>query len=322
MTRRKLSNPDRTYARAAYILLAILFLWLAVHEYRSFARQEEAYRAAAEEQVEQRLDSLADDLHTYTLSGLADIIELATIVTREEPVAIQSTLERFVEGNENLYFARYIAADGSSVMAGEFTLEQNEVERTLASLRDTSRAAGGSGFVFSRLYAYADPSGTQKYLIYAHVPLAGKGPDETLELGFAIDPIFENIRRAEHGDERLVLLDSDGRYLVAPDGNTRLEENFFAGYPEQVADRIFSSSTDGTFTDDGSVYSFRHVMTPGVRLGIDERQYWVLVSIANEGTIFTEARHFMYQWVAAFAFLALMLAAIAMLIARMARNRI
>lgn len=305
--------------RIAFALLAVLFLSILIHEFNSFERQVREYEASVTSLAEERLASIAEDMHGYILEGLRDIQTLSAVVGEyDTPGMRQGSLDRFVNERGTLYFARYVTADGTSLESGVPLPPAGDADDPFVPLRALSEQQGKNQIVTSELQSYALAASQEGMsLVYLYMPASAGA---YLAIAFAVDPLFEQVRQGERAGEWLMLLDAQGRYLVGTDGEMHLQESFFEDYPQDVTERIFGSEEAGIFVHDGQVFTYRHVMTPGVTVGITDRQYWVLLEISEERDLYSETRDLELQRIASLATFALLILMLGWCMALLARR--
>ena len=279
----------RAMVRSMAVLLVVLFAAVALHEYRLFSVQEALHRAQTLDVITTRVAVIAADLQGYSIAGLGNVralvtaLELAPRMREPEAAFYQRELDRFAEEHRSFYFARYIPEQGTPVHAGEDVIPSaGEPESPFTELAELARLPGSDEVMASGLVERRSPAGARTPIIYLLVEATSpERQNGRLELALDLTPLFGIVRESARPDERLMLLDGDGKYLVATGGERGPDALFREDYPSQVADAIFGDKTAGTFAYGGEIFVFRHVMVPGVRTGIAPDRYWVLVSAAS-----------------------------------------
>lgn len=319
----------RALTKSLFITAALLLLVLLVsfifHDGGRMREINGLYRSYASDTAKQRLAAIGSTMRDYVLSGLGSVIALATSVL-ESPDAdvLQERLVRFVNDHDHFHFARYVSPDGVRIEAGRPAFSPGE-EDPFPELAALSEERGHSGLVASRLYELPQVVGDSTWVIYVYVPLVYQETFRgALELGFAVDPLFAEVARAERDAEILVLLDNEGNYLVSPSNEPPRATSFFEDYPHVVTGKIFGENKTGVFTHDGTVFTFRHSMIPGIQLGDAEDNHWVLLSIADEARVYPASNRYTMEHMGAsitFTILIAMLAAVLGALWRVASNR-
>lgn len=291
----------RTLIVMAFLLIGVLVVSMMVHEWRRMERTDTLYRAYTSDTAKQRLGSIAQNINDYTLSGLGGVIALGTSVIETADIAgIAERLERFVALNDQFYFARYVSPEGETVRAGDAAFDTDGQDDPFPELAAVSEQEGRGGLVVSSLFEQRQITGDSLWVIYAYVPLVVENQFRgALELGFAVDPLFAEVQRSERDTETLVLLDASGRYLVPPEHEPPLSESFFEEYPHEVTGKVYGDQKSGAFTHEGMVYVFRHIMAPGVRSGVSDRNHWVLLSISSEQSVFSASERLRVEYMGA-----------------------
>lgn len=278
---------NRALVRIIGGLVLVLAVGTVFHEYRLSVDREYAVTQLIHDRASERLSMVAREMHTYALDGLAALQVLMSSLDVVDGVVAERIVATFVAEREDFYLVRYRAPDESVIEYGwgvaAFIEESDRIFNALEAI-DT----GEVGVVVAgAVVPYETATGERVHGVPVRINLRGG----VLEAVFAIDPMFAMVRNAEQPGEDMLLVDVDGIYLVAHDGLLRSTESLFGEYADRAVATVFSEQRTGTFTTDGTFFAFRHVMTPGVRLGLSERQYWVLVLTRPEDAMLAQARN-------------------------------
>jgi hypothetical protein len=298
----------RLAIRVIAALIVVLLGSVVLQQHFTFSRQEEIHRATTMDFMNNRLAALASDIQASSLSGrsatnaLLSYFAAYSSVSAADARLYQAKLEEYLIARPNARFVRYVPEDGGgpALAAGDErgVPTAGEEGSPFTELVEASSTLRSGEMLLSGLTDLASPEGEESVMLYGISPVRhGQKTFGYLEFGYSMTPLLNDVKHARREGEWLFLLDNYGRYLTGPDGDVPLEASFFDDYPPAVTDAVYGPNPSGDFVQGGKVFMYRHIMVPGIRYGLGERQYWVLVNVSDEGQLFSDSANTRREYV-------------------------
>ncbi|MEJ0053952.1 MAG: cache domain-containing protein [bacterium] len=286
--------------RGLALLLVILAVSLTIHEWALMAERDHLYQAAANEALDERLESVGDGLTEVFASAREGLRSLSSVLAVYSGVSdgragAEQALRIARDAHPEYYFVRYIGADGSAFVTlsppGMSVGDETVFDAGFDGLLQDAQNSITGDILVSGLSWYPVIGGTKIPLVYAITPVVAAGKTYGyLEVALDIRNSFTAVTQAQRAEDVLFLLDSEGKYLVAPHGTPVPEDTVTSRYPKEVVDHLYGPDTVGAFTYGDRVFAYEHLRTTGVGMRSGDPEFWVLVSVSDTRSVFSAAR--------------------------------
>lgn len=281
-------------------LLIVLACSISLHAYLAYEQAASLTRAATLDTAGDRLDSLSRSLERFAIDArdevawMSDLIAAHASASPVSKATFEKRLKAFVASHREYCHVYYEPIKGQSFrfVADDYSEASDSIasfideEPQFRNLLDDLRSSSSTDIQISGLLDYTFPDGTRTPFIHIMAPVEYDGiVHGYLALTLDLKYVLDEIRGAERVNEVVFLADHDGKFLASKNGK-ELSSYLPELYPEAVVKGLFSDEAAGNFTEEGRVFSYRHIVLPGVRQGPEADNYWVLASASDERDLF------------------------------------
>lgn len=317
------NKPMKTYRRAFCIcssraawrialgLLVLLSVSISIHTYLAYTNVKSLERSSTFDTIENRLDSLSFSLERFSILARERIVRLSSNLALYSEsngftsATIEKRLKQFAEDHPEYCQVYYESAKGTtfSIIGNNYAEAKESIqsfiktEPQFSKLLNNLRASKSSDIQISGLLEYTYPNGVKTPFVHVIAPVEMDGVNQGyLALTLDLDYVLDEIRNAERSDETVFLSDHDGKFLASNTNGAEFSLSIKDIYSEKAVAQLFSPEPIGHFEEDGKIFSYQHIVLPGIRQGSADGNFWVLVSVASEDDLFRAEHHILSEY--------------------------